>query len=125
LSFLVGVVVLAACTPAPVPAGYIFPTRDIGGAAPAALLEGVLEERAGCLLVRRDDGVAMVPVWPNELRLVLDGDGRPVVMRGAEVYVAPGDRVALGGGEPPTPSAELEGRCGVPAWETSELVAPP
>lgn len=91
----------------------------------AALLEGVLEERDGCLLVRRDDGVERVPIWPNELRLVLDDTGRPVVMRGAEVYATLGGRIALGGGEPPLPDADLEGRCGAPVWETSELVTPP
>lgn len=81
-------------------------------------------ERAGCLLVRRDDGVERVPIWPAELRLTLDSDGLPVVMRGERFFAALGDRIALGGGEPATPNADLENRCGAPVWETSELVVP-
>lgn len=49
-------ITVPACGPdEPVaPPGIFFPTVPIGDAYPSALMEGVLEERAGCLFVTAD-----------------------------------------------------------------------
>lgn len=116
--------VVAGCsTPAPVPSGYRFPTHSTGGGGAAALLEGDLVVAGGCLYVQPDRGPRYLVVWPDTLRLALEGD-TPVVMEGTEEVVRDGGRVRLGGGEAgPNLAATTAGGCDTAnLWSVSEVV---
>jgi hypothetical protein len=74
-----------------------------GGCAqgcPAALLEGVLVEQDGDLVVRRDDGVVEPVRWSASQNRVQDNGGALVVVDWLGwVKAREGDFVRLGGGE--------------------------
>jgi hypothetical protein len=118
--------VLAGCgSSPPVPAGYVFPTRSSSGGG-AALLQGVLEVRDGCIYVRPDEGPAYFVIWPDTVSLTVNGDGTPTLLQDGSPFAVPGDIVAVGGGEsavdlrPPDAS-----RCQPPVWSGSEVMIPP
>lgn len=92
-----GIVDLAgACAPEPVPSGFVFPTHGMTNGGPSMGLEGVLVEESGCLLVQGDSGRNYVIVWPDSMRLSVDG-GEPVVVHGDAHVATVGDRVVVGG----------------------------
>ena len=77
-------------------AGFAFPRYDAQGAAPAALNEGVLEERDGCLFL---DGDAIWGLlWPRTYGLARQAQGI-TVNDGADVLAAVGSHVVVSGGE--------------------------
>lgn len=109
------------CTTTSVPDGYTFPTRIVGSSGPAALLTGVLLERSGCLYVAPETGDAYVVVWPDDLRLVIDPAGVPVVMNQSTEVARVGGVVRVGGGERGPDRPGVSG-CPGPVWEGTEVV---
>jgi len=88
---------VVACS-GPPPAGYEFPRhRGFGAGSPAALLEGTLEVRDGCLYVRHEDGHLSYVVWPPGYSLRQDGDSVAVYDGWTRRYV-PGGQVREGAG---------------------------
>lgn len=71
--------------------------RSRGGVAGSALamLEGRLVEREGCLVIEREGGLAVQPVFPEGSARWDDG-ARRLVFNGMSYRV--GDRIRVGGG---------------------------
>jgi hypothetical protein len=96
LAFLVGLLGLGACSfDADVP-GLAFPRYTVRDTVPAALNEGTLVNRGGCLVLEGEG--TWVLLWPEEdgvvreggLLTILDG-GRAVATVGAHVVVSRGE----------------------------------
>jgi len=80
------------------PAGIFFPTVPIGQDYPAALMEGVLEERAGCLFVAAPHDHWLL-LWP-EGYTARAAEGRLEVLdENGEVVGRVGEPLLVGGGE--------------------------
>lgn len=78
--------------------GYAFPRhRGFGNGGPTALLDGILEVRAGCLYVRHDDGHRSYVVWPPGYTLRAFGESI-AIFDGATRLYSPGGRVREGAG---------------------------
>ncbi len=109
----------AACSgrEAVVPPGVFFPTVPIGDAYPAALIDGHLEVRSGCVFVAATDERWLL-LWPEgyTARLV---DRRLEALNGSgEVIGREGEAIRLGGGE--TRPREVGGEAAAERW-ASEL----
>ena len=107
----------------PVPEGYKFPTRSVGSSGAAALLTGTVVARNGCLYVMPEAGSEYLVVWPDDLRLVIDPVGVPLIMNGSTEVARVGSVVRIGGGER---APDLPGipDCPGPVWDGSEVVPP-
>lgn len=106
-------------TPASVPPterpALFMPTHQFTASGPAALLDGTLVERDGCLWIETRERQRFLALWPTGYRVaagsgtvtVLRNDGRPV----AEV----GRPITVGGGEyAPHQEAFVQGLIGRP-----------
>lgn len=114
---------VAACGAAPVPDGYVFPTRSTGNSGAAALLTGTVIERNGCLYVQPAAGTEYLVIWPDSLRLVIDDMGLPTIMDGSDVVARVGDVVRVGGGESASKAGgAVTQRCPGKVWEGGEIV---
>lgn len=97
------------------PAGVFFPTVPIGDAYPAALMEGVLELRSGCVFVAAHQDRWLL-LWPEGFRArFLDGQ-LEVLDEGGEVVAREGEPLTVGGGE--TNPIEVGGEVAAEGWAT-------
>ena len=80
------------------PPGIFFPTVPIGDAYPAALMEGVLEEQAGCLFVTVD-GDSWLLLWPEGYTARVADGHLDVLDESGEVVGRVGEPLRVGGGE--------------------------
>lgn len=93
-------ITVPACGPdEPVaPPGIFFPTVPIGDAYPSALMEGVLEERAGCLFVTADQDHWLL-LWPEGYTARAAEGQLDVLDESGEVVGRVGEPLRVGGGE--------------------------
>lgn len=80
-------------------AGIFFPRHSVSGPMPAALVEGHLEVRDGCVWIVDTQGTRLLAIWPSgwHVRAV---DGRiQVVSADGRITISDGDRVKGGGGQ--------------------------
>lgn len=97
-------------------ADVFFPTVPRAEAYPAALIEGVLEERSGCLFVSAG-GERWLLLWPEGYAMrVVDGQ-LEVVDDVGELVGREGDAISLGGGE--GRPVEMGGTGDAEAWATA------
>jgi hypothetical protein len=80
------------------PPGIFFPTVPIGDAYPAALMEGMLDVRSGCVFVS-DHNESWLLLWPEGYTAQL-ADGRlDVLDESGDIVGREGGRLRVGGGE--------------------------
>ncbi len=93
---LVGVALaITGCASSDVP-GINFPRYEPRPAVPAALNEGTLVEREGCLVL--EGPTTSVLLWPRTYGVVRDGE-QLVVVDGTRAVAAVGSPVVVAGGE--------------------------
>ena len=80
------------------PPGIFFPTVPIGDAYPAALIEGVLEERSGCLYVAAH-GERSLLLWPEGYTAQRTEGDIAIIDNHGKLVGPVGERVSLGGGQ--------------------------
>jgi hypothetical protein len=80
------------------PPGLFFPTVPIGDSYPAALIEGVLEERSGCLFVAAH-GDRWLLLWPEGYAARIAEGQIEVVDAAGKLVGRESEQVQLGGGE--------------------------
>ena len=97
------------------PPGIFFPTVPIGDAYPTALMEGVLEERAGCLVVTAHQDHWLL-LWPEGYTARVAEGQLDVLDESGEGRV--GEPLRVGGGE--TNPIEVGGAAEAERW-ASEL----
>ncbi len=104
----------------------MFPTHDASTGGMAALLTGVLENRAGCLYVTMGDGGgSYLVIWPATVSLGLDALGTPTLFEEGRSLGKVGDTLRVGGGEFDRSALPPEaGRCPGLVWLASEMVQP-
>lgn len=96
LGFIVGVLGLVGCSfDANVP-GLAFPRYTHRDTVPAALNEGTLVNRGGCLVLEGD--ATWVLLWPEQYGAVRDGD-LLAILDGSRTLAMVGTRVVVSGGE--------------------------
>ena len=91
---------VAACGPdePAAPAGIFFPTVPIGDEYPAGDMEGVLEERDGCLFVSAPDDDWLL-LWPEGYTARVADGQLDVLDESGEVVGRVGEPLRVGGGE--------------------------
>jgi hypothetical protein len=110
-------VMAAACgsDSATAPEGIFFPTVPLEDAYPAALMDGVLHVRSGCVFAEAPNDSWLL-LWP-EGYTARYGDGRLEVLDAAGNVVArDGERIRIGGGE--TRPTEVGGVEAAEGWAT-------
>ncbi len=80
------------------PPGIFFPTVPIGDDYPAALIEGTLEVRSGCVFVSRPEDRWLL-LWPEGYTATFANDRLEVMNGGGDVVGREGEIIRLGGGE--------------------------
>lgn len=88
---------IAGCAPPANVPGIAFPRYDLQSAVPAALDEGTLEERDGCLVL--EGVVTYVLLWPQPYGIARAEGGELVVLDGRRSLVTVGSHVTVSGGE--------------------------
>ena len=113
-TLLATVIVFTACSGDPVaPPGIHFPTYDAGGPHPLALLDATLEVEDGCVYIAKG-GERWIGLWPNDLRVELEGDLVQIVDGDGQVLAAEGEPIRAGGGE--RRASELGGFAELEDW---------
>ena len=79
--------------------GVFFPRHSVRGPTPAALIEGRLDVKDGCLWIVDASGTRYLAIWPSGWRVTSVGGRIHVVNAEGRLIVADGDSVAGGGGE--------------------------
>ncbi len=111
---LATVILLAACSQAPVaPPGVFFPTVPIGDAYPAAQFLGSLEVVEGCLFLT-DGSERWLALWPEGYRVERRESSIYVRDRSGTVIATEGEQLLLGGGE--SRGIEVGGTEAAHAW---------
>jgi len=108
-------VCLVGCgaTQAAAPPGIFFPTFELGGPHPLAIIEGSLVEQDGCLFVTAHSE-RWLPLWPDGYSAKRSGDAIEVLSEDGRVIGRTGHPIRLGGGEArPT---EVGGFAATDAW---------
>jgi hypothetical protein len=116
---------VAGCAAPANVAGIAFPRLDAQTGVPAALEEGTLQERGGCLVL---EGVATwVLLWPRDYGVTRDGD-HLTILDGTRPLVAVGSHVVVSGGELSETADALQlvdripGACqNAPYWQVTSI----
>ena len=91
--------------------GVFFPRYGSMGPTPAALFEGRLEVKDGCVWLINNSGTRILPIWPGGYGLRGTGDELRVTDAGGRVVAATGQTLRVQGGEFPAAEARrLMGR---------------
>lgn len=98
------------------PPGIFFPTVPIGNAYPAALMEGLLEVRSGCVFVAAYEDRWLL-LWPEGYWAQLADGQLEVHDESGEVVALEGERLRVGGGE--TNPKEVGGSGVAERWATA------
>jgi hypothetical protein len=97
------------------PSGVFFPTVPIGDAYPAALMEGVLEVRSGCIFVAAH-GDRWLLLWPEGYTAQFANGQLDVRDESGKVAAREGKRLRVGGGE--GNPLEMGGSAAAERWAT-------
>ena len=86
---VIGLILASACSGAPVQEGLFFPTWDPKGPVPAAIVQGVLDEKDSCLFVKAN-GQRTLVVWEAGLgfedNALLDSSGDAIASVGETIH---------------------------------------
>ena len=96
LAFLVGLLGLAGCSFGANVPGVAFPRYTDRDTVPAALNEGTLVNRGGCLVLEGDANSVLL--WPEQYGVVRDGE-LLAILDGSRTVATVGTHVVVSGGE--------------------------
>jgi hypothetical protein len=114
--FMLAVVTAGCATDGPgSPSGVFFPTVPTGDPYPAALIEGVLEVRSGCVFVTAN-GDRWLLLWPEGYAPQLADGQLEVRDESGKVVAKEGERLRIGGGE--GNPLEIGGTGAADSWAT-------
>jgi hypothetical protein len=110
-------------------AELFFPTHDVVGGGPAALLEARLETDLGCIWLQPERGPRYLAVWPSTYRPstaaapigILDAKGNRIALVGELVKAAGGEYSDLASVDQLV-GAPIPSQCRRAAWLVTELV---